>query len=80
MQQSLAGAFFAALIGVFITTVSYTYLTSINNEHILAKRIAMMILKKESPIGLIAVSAAVGSLSAATAALTGRSLMLLFKK
>jgi hypothetical protein len=40
----------------------------------------MMILKEESPLGLIAISAAISSLSAATAALSGRSLILLFKK
>jgi hypothetical protein len=80
MQQSLVGTFFAALIGVFITTLSYTYFTSISNDHILAKRIAMMILKEESPLALIAFSAAISSFAAATAALTGRSLILLLKK
>ncbi|MEY2836418.1 MAG: hypothetical protein RLZZ557_2080 [Bacteroidota bacterium] len=80
MQQSLAGSFFAVLAGVFITTICYTYFTSISNDHILANRISMMILKEESPLGLIAISAAISSLSAATAALSGRSLILLFKK
>jgi hypothetical protein len=80
MQQNYLLSFLSAFAGVLAVGLAYIFYVSIQNDHILAKRIALMILKEESPVILILISSAISALAAGTSAITGRSLFLFFKK
>lgn len=80
MYQNYLASFLTTFIGVSLVACGYIFSVSLLNDHILAKRIALMILKKDSPELLIAVSGLISAVTAGTAAITGRSFMLFFKK
>lgn len=80
MQQNYLWSFLSAFTGVLAVGLGYIFFISIQNDHILAKRIALMIIKEESPVLLIFISSAISALAAGTSAITGRSLFLFFKK
>jgi hypothetical protein len=80
MYQNYLASFLTAFIGVCLVACGYIFAVSSLNEHILAKRIALLILKQDSPELLIAVSGLISAVTAGTAAITGRSFMFLFKR
>lgn len=71
---------FSSLLGVFLLWAGMAFFMSLSNDHILAKKISLMILKSSSPLLLIFVSALIGGLVAGVSAFSGRSLALLFQK
>ncbi|MFM1962528.1 MAG: hypothetical protein RLZZ172_1373 [Bacteroidota bacterium] len=80
MYQSYLASFLTTFIGVCLISCGYIFTVSVLNDHILAKRIALLVLKQDSPELLIAVSGLISAFTAGTAAITGRSFMLFFKK
>ncbi len=73
-------SFVSVFIGVALFWGLFAYFISNANDHILAKRVAVFIVKKEDPIILMLITAVVGGLSAGISAVTGRSFALLLKK
>ena len=73
-------SFLSVFLGVALFWGIFAFFISLNNEHILAKRVALLVVKKESPILLLVITALIGGLTAGISALTGRSLALVIKK
>ena len=64
-------SFASGFLGIFILWGLITMMRSIANDHILAHRISLMILKKDNPNLLIALSALIGGLAGGMGALCG---------
>ncbi|MEJ7740161.1 MAG: hypothetical protein WKF97_22295 [Chitinophagaceae bacterium] len=64
-------AFLAGFISIFILWSVMAFWISINNEHILARRISLIILKMEAPLLLVLLTGFIGALIAGLAALAG---------
>jgi hypothetical protein len=64
-------SFLAGFSGVFLLWGSLAYLRSAANEHVLAHRMSAFILKNDSPLTLILISALIGGLVAGLGALSG---------
>jgi hypothetical protein len=64
-------AFVAGFLALFIVWFSLTLYISNNNEHILAHKVSMIILKSDNPFALIVMTAAIGAFVAGFAALAG---------
>lgn len=64
-------AFLTGFLGIFFLWASITIVRSSANEHILAHRMSMFILKNDSPYMLITVSALIGGLIGGMGALCG---------
>jgi hypothetical protein len=64
-------SFAAGFLGIFLLWGIITFIRSTSNDHILAHRVALLILKKDSPYLLMAVSALIGGLVAGMGALNG---------
>ncbi len=73
-------AFLSAFIGVFVFWGGLAFYISFANNHILAQKIAMLIIKNNNPFMLIALTALIGGITAGITAFTARSMALLFKK
>lgn len=73
-------SFLSAFTGVFVLWGSMALFISVSNDHILAKRIAMLIIKNNSPYLIILLTAMIGGLAAGLSAITARSFLNLFKK
>lgn len=73
-------AFLGSFLAVFILWSGIALYISYANDHILARKISMLVLKKEAPILLIFVTGAIGGFVAGISAFTGRSLVVLFSK
>lgn len=69
--QKPALSFAAGFLGIFLLWGMITFFRSTSNEHILAHRVSLLILKKDSPYLLMAVSAFIGGIVAAMGALSG---------
>lgn len=80
VPQKRAIALLSSLTGVFILCSSIAFFISFANDHILARKIAVLVLKKEDPFVLILVSGVLGGLVAGVSAFTGRSFAVLFEK
>jgi hypothetical protein len=78
-QQKIL-AFLSAFIGVFVFWGGLAFYISFANNHILAQKIAMLIIKNNNPFMLIALTALIGGITAGITAFTARSMALLFKK
>ncbi len=63
--------FLTGFTALFFLWGILSYWMSVQNEHILAKRVSMIILKQENPVMLILISALIGALVAGFAAMTG---------
>lgn len=63
----------AGFLGVFLLWGIIAFVLSSGNEHILAHRMSMVILKKDDPIVLILVTAVIGGAVSAAAAWCGAS-------
>jgi hypothetical protein len=70
IQQPLK-AFLSGFLGVFILWACLCYFKSSGNQHILAQKIAQLILKNNSAYLLMAVTAFLGALVSGLAALAG---------
>ena len=71
VAQKPGRAFISAFMGLFILWGLMSYFISSHNGHILANKISMLILKSNRPMGLIILTAFIGGLVAAVAALSG---------
>lgn len=73
-------SFLSAFTGLFLLWGSMALFISVSNDHILAKRIAMLVVKNDSPYLIILMTALIGGVTAGVSASTARSLLNLFKK
>ena len=80
IPQKRIFSFLSVFTGVALFWTLYASYVSYENEHILAKRIALLIIKKESPEALILLTGMIGGITAGISAFTGRSFALLFKE
>lgn len=80
IPQRTLFSFVSAFLGVFLLWGIMAFFISFSNDHILAKRIVLLVVKRDEPYLIILVTALVGGLTAGLSATTARSLMLLFKK
>ena len=64
-------SFLTGFISLFLLWGSLSWYISSNNDHLLAHKISMIILKKDKPYSLMLVTALMGSLVAGFAALAG---------
>lgn len=72
-------AFIAGFVGIFLLWGGLILIRSISNDHILAHRISLFILKKDSPYLLIFISSAIGGITGGMGALCGSLLRSLRK-
>jgi len=78
--QSKLLSFLSAFIAVALFWgIMALYISNANN-HILAHRISLLIIKKDNPYLLILLTSLIGGLTTGVSALTGRSLVLIIKK
>ena len=73
-------SFLSGFIAVFIFWGALSAYISIQNDHILAHRISMLVLKKDDPILLILFTGLIGGLVAGISAVTARSFSILLRK
>jgi len=71
IPQQPGRSFLTGFIALFLLWGSLSWYLSNNNEHILAHKISVLMLKMDSPALLIFVTALIGSLVAGFAALAG---------
>ena len=71
IPQKPGKAFLAAFIALFLLWGAFSFWLSNNNEHLLAHKVSMLILKMDSPYLLILATALIGGLVAGFAALSG---------
>lgn len=71
IPQKPGKAFITAFIALFLLWGGLSFWLSNNNEHLLAHKVSLLILKMDSPYLLILVTALIGGLVAGFAALTG---------
>lgn len=71
IPQKPAKSFWCGFLALFLLWGGLSLWLSINNEHILAKKISMLILKMDSPYMMVLITAIIGALVAGLAALTG---------
>lgn len=63
--------FASGFLAVFFLWGTLAWLISSKNEHLLAHKISLLIIKSDSPIMLVVLSALIGAIVAGFAALTG---------
>lgn len=73
-------SFLSVFLGVALFWGLFALLISSSNEHILAKRVALLVIKKDDPYLLLLITGFIGGISSGISAVTGRSLALLFKQ
>jgi hypothetical protein len=71
IPQKPLKSFFTGFISLFLLWGGLAWFLSSNNNHLLAHKISVLILKMDSPILLIAVTATIGALVAGFGALAG---------
>ncbi|MEP6675731.1 MAG: hypothetical protein ABJA78_11265 [Ferruginibacter sp.] len=71
IPQKPGKAFLAGFIALFLLWGGLTFWISKNNEHLLAHKVSMIILKMDNPYLLMLVAAFIAGLVAGLAALTG---------
>lgn len=71
IPQKPGKSFLTGFIALFILWGSLAWYLSSNNDHMLAHKVSMLILKMDSPVVLITVTALIGSVVAGFAALAG---------
>lgn len=70
----------SAFTGVFMLWFVLAFTISTSNDHILAHRISLLVLKKDSPFLLMAVTGIIGGITAGLSAFSGRSLAIILNK
>jgi hypothetical protein len=73
-------SFLSAFTGVFLLWGIMALFISISNDHILAKRISLLVTKNDSPNLIILLTAMIGGLTAGLSSSTSSSLRNLLKK
>jgi hypothetical protein len=71
IPQSSGKAFLCGFLAVFILWFALSFWISSNNDDILAHKVSLIILKKDSPLILFLATALIGGLVAGLGALTG---------
>ena len=71
IPQKPGAAFFSGFGALFLLWGILSFWISTNNDHILAHRVSILILKTDSPFLLILTTALIGALVGGLAALTG---------
>ena len=64
-------SFVAGFTALFLAWGALAYIISSNNEHLLARKVSLLIIKSDSPYLLILMTALIGALVAGFAALSG---------
>ena len=72
-------SFLSAFLAVLLFWGGLAAYISIKNDHILAHRIAMLVLKKDDPVLLILFTGLIGGLVSGISAVTARSLAILIR-
>lgn len=73
-------SFLSTFLGVLILYSSLIFFISNANNHILAQKIGLLVLKNKNELLIIIVSGIISALVAGISALTGRSLAIVIKK
>ena len=73
-------SFFSTFLGVLLFVGGLIYFISDDNNHILAQKIGLLVLKDKNELMIIGVSALIAALVAGISAITGRSLAIVVKK
>lgn len=73
-------AFLSSFLGLFIFVGILIFMISQANNHILAQKIGMLVLKNKNENLIILASALIAAMVAGISAITGRSLAIVFKK
>ena len=71
IPQNIGKAFIAAFLAIFVLWAGLSFWLSFNNNHLLAHKVSILILKTDSPNLLIVATALIGALVAGFAALSG---------
>jgi hypothetical protein len=70
----------STFLGVLLFVGGLIYFISDANNHILAQKIGLLVLKDKNELMIIGVSALIAALVAGISAITGRSLAIVVKK
>lgn len=79
IKQKPLLSFLSAMSGVFLLWSSMSFIISTNNDHLLATKISLMVLKNNSPFLLVLVTGMIGGLTSGISALSGRLLSTTFQ-
>lgn len=79
IPQKRVVSFLSSFLGVAFFWGVFAFIVSSANDHILAKRVAVLVIKNENPLLLVMATAVIGGISSGFSALTGRSLAILIK-
>ena len=71
IPQGAGKSFFTGFVALFLLWGGLSFWISNNNDHILAHKVSLLILKIDSPYLLIIVTAFIGGIVAGLAAVTG---------
>jgi hypothetical protein len=71
IPQNPRASFLCGFIALFLLWGVLSYWISANNNHVLAHRVSLLILKNDTPLLLIIITALIGALVGGLAALTG---------
>ncbi len=71
IPQKVSFAFLSGFLSLFILWGGYSWYISHLNEHILAHKVSMLILKNDQPVTLIIITALIGGIVAGLAAVAG---------
>ena len=71
IRQKPIISFLGGFIGLFLLWSILSFYISVNNDHILAHRISLLIIKEDSPYLLVLMTGLIGGIVAGFAALTG---------
>jgi hypothetical protein len=71
--------FLSCFLGIFLFWGIFAFLISTSNDHILAHRVSLLVLKKDNPIMLIVMTALIGGFTSGISAFTGRSFVIMIR-
>jgi hypothetical protein len=80
IPQNRFFSFLSTFLGVLLLYSSLIFFISNANNHILAQKISLLVLKNKNELMIIAVSAMISALVAGISAISGRSLAIVVKK
>ncbi len=80
IPQKLLLTLLSSFLAVFLLWGLMALYISISNDHILAHRISILVLKQDNPLLLVVFTGLLGGITAGLSSLTGRSFILMIKK
>lgn len=80
IKQSPGISFICGFLSIFLLWGIFASILSVNNNHILAHKASMLILKNDNPWLLIAITALIGGVVSGFASLSGSLLLIQNKK